>query len=95
MYLILTPAVSCKKNRMSEMAAEILVDTKQQLKKNTQRSLQYRFQAIVEREATLKNWITPKILSFKMAPICFFAEMPMSEHKFTFSSHTYIQSFID
>ena len=65
MYLILTPAVSCKKNRMSEMAAEILVDTKQQLKKNTQRSLQYRFQAIVEREATLKIWITPKKFVFQ------------------------------
>ena len=30
-----------------------------------------------------------------MAPICFFAEMPMSEHKFTFLSHTYKQSYID
>ena len=30
-----------------------------------------------------------------MASICFFAEITVSEHKFTFSSHTYKQSFID
>ena len=45
-YLILIPVVSCEKNRMSKMAAEILADTKQQLKRGereeTQRSLQYR-----------------------------------------------------
>ena len=44
-YLILIPVVSCEKNRMSKMAAEILADTKQQLKRGereeTQRSLQY------------------------------------------------------
>ena len=45
-YLILIPVVSCEKNRMSKMAAEILADTKQQLKRGereeTQTSLQYR-----------------------------------------------------
>ena len=37
-YLILTPIVSCEKNRMSKMAAEILADTKQQLKKHIEES---------------------------------------------------------
>ena len=37
-YLILTPIVSCEKNRMSKMAAKILADTKQQLKKHTEES---------------------------------------------------------
>ena len=51
------------------MAAEILADTKQQLKRGereeTQRSLQYRFEASVEREATLKIWITLKKFIFQ------------------------------